>query len=203
MGDREVRRSIRDMDSVKEDQSARTASLRRNIVLTGRLGVGKSTLQARLVTDFGFWTPTTVTTRPIESTDPGMRGIPLADFIADTRAGRLLLPAAFGGYWYAWARADIERLAHSEVPAVLNVRPYTALVLHALLPRTLAVWLWVDDAELERRTSDRHAARDSADARRKQDEIDQQYEDLFAIRVCADDQAVTSILAVSEGSDER
>ena len=36
-------------------------------------------------------------------------------------------------------------------PAVVNVRPYTALVLAALIPGMTPVWLWIDEAELTQR----------------------------------------------------
>lgn len=171
------------------------------LVLTGPTGVGKSTAQRRLCEDFGFWTPRTRTTRQIAAAESEMLHVPEAVFLEQVRAQELLLPALFGENWYAWTRDDIAKLKAGEGQAVLNVRPYTALVLQGLCVDLAAVWLALPPLELSQRRASRGAARDKDESLRKvreaQDLDDSIYESCFSHVLRADDSLLDRLLALS------
>lgn len=133
----------------------------RGLLLTGPTGVGKSTAQAELHERHGFWVPRTCTTRRVESHESDLLHYSQPEFLDAVRAGKVALPASFGGKWYGWLAGDLHALQHGSGRAVLNVRPYPALILQALLEGFIAVWLTVDDDELSRRRAERFAARDT------------------------------------------
>lgn len=85
--------------------------------------------------------------------------------------------------------------------AVLNVRPYTALVLQATLDSFVPVWLTMNDEELARRRGGRHELRDTdlnLRARREiQDREDLVYKSCFAHVCAADDTLIDSLLALA------
>jgi len=130
----------------------------RGLLLTGPTGVGKSTAQAELHERHGFWMPRTCTTRRVESHESDLLHYSQPEFLDAVRAGKVALPASFGGKWYGWLAGDLHALQHGSGRAVLNVRPYPALILQALLEDFIAVWLTVDDDELSRRPSCRKRA---------------------------------------------
>jgi hypothetical protein len=177
--------------------------LARGLILTGALGAGKTSAQDVLVRQHGFWTPTTVTTRPVASDERYAVGVEVVDFTAGVIQRQYILPAKFGAHWYAWSAIDFRRLLEDRLsPAVVNVRPYTALLLSALISDMLPVWIWVNHEELIRRLSHRRAARDSEPSvsaeRKRQDEEDRDYEILFHHRVQSDDNIVRSLLTLLE-----
>lgn len=172
----------------------------RGLILTGPTGVGKTTIQSRLCEQHGFWTPTTCTTRRVETSEHGLICVPEREFIEAVRAGRILLPAAFGGYWYGWPEEDVAALGSGRERAVMNVRPYPALLLQGVLHGLIAVWLTVDATELHRRRSTRHTSRDDdplVRARREaQDMEDSVYMPCFSHTCIANEQAVANLLAL-------
>lgn len=175
-----------------------------SLIITGALGAGKSTAQETLVRSHGFWTPETITTRPVTGDEAGTVRVDYGHFIHRSLEGRYCLPAQFAGQWYAWRREDLARLiACNGAPAVLNVRPYTALALAALIPNLVPIWLWVEKDELERRLADRGHDRDTNRKvrilRQAHDEEDTPYEDLFQHRVCSNQGMIANLLAIARG----
>lgn len=168
------------------------------LLLTGPTGVGKSTAQTVLREQHGFWTPRTCTTRVVEPNESDLLHFSEPEFVAAVRAGDVVLPASFGDEWYGWLRVELTALQHDAGRAVLNVRPYAALMLQALLSGFVAVWLTVDSTELARRRSARLAARDTdhllRQRRQAQDEEDLIYEPCFANIRIADGALVASLL---------
>jgi guanylate kinase len=172
----------------------------RGLLLTGPTGVGKSTAQAVLREQHGFWVPRTCTTRTPEAGEPDLLHFPADRFLEAVRSGEIVLPASFGQEWYGWLTTDLNVLRQNDGRAVLNVRPYAALMLQALLPDFVAVWLTVDDQELSRRRSTRLAARDSDGALRQrrvtQDNDDLVYRPCFAHVYMADARLISNLLAL-------
>lgn len=168
------------------------------LILTGPLGVGKTITQRRLVAEFGFWTPATYTTRQVEQHDVGFVHVSVEDFESGVADGRYVMPAWFGGAWYGWLTADLHRISNpTSGNVVLNVRPYTALLLAAFVPSLIPVWLWTDADELTRRRPGRGAVRDTdqtAHEREAQDVEDQAYGSLFRIKVKVDESVIPSLL---------
>lgn len=163
------------------------------LALTGPTGVGKSTLQDQLVLTTGAWTPPTFVTRPAAGTEKHVQYVDPDSFQQKILQGELVLPQYFGGHWYAWSRNDVDRLKQTDDVAVINIRPYTALALQTLLCNVLAVWLFLDVAELERRRGLRGEHRDQGDLamfRSFEEQRDAQYESLFSVRVRADQHAL-------------
>ncbi len=171
------------------------------VIITGPLGVGKTTIQRELVEDFGFWTPTTVTTRLLENEEKYMRSVSADEFSSGVVNGHLLLPIIFANAMYAFEFNDFQRIngnsAQDDV-VVLNVRPYTALVISAFVPSLVPIWLKVpDDEELERRRLDRNAIRDNSSngmLRNSQDHIDTTYSSFFKETVAVNSDATIKIL---------
>ena len=132
----------------------------RGLILTGPTGVGKSTAQSALQKLHGFWVPRTCTTRQIEAAEK-KEMVPYSHdgFLEAVRAGSIVLPTSFGGQWYGWLAADLLALKYDSGQAVLNVRPYPALLLQGLLEDFRAVWLTLDQSELARRR--RHPSPDA------------------------------------------
>jgi guanylate kinase len=174
------------------------------VILTGPLGVGKTSLQRRLQAEHGFWSPTTHTTRPVDLHEVDLRSCDLPEFETAVRQGSLVMPAQFAGNWYAWDSNALDRMRQPDAKTVVNVRPYTGLVLAALLPRCVPCWLWVDAHELARRRTSRGEQRDTTSearaARERADETDRRYEYLFPHRVCSDERALDIILALAENA---
>jgi len=170
----------------------------RGLLLTGPTGVGKSTAQVALCKGHGFWMPRTCTTRAVEPNEPDALHFPEPDFLEAVQSGEVVLPASFGTEWYGWLKGDLDALQHDAGWAVLNVRPYTALMLQALLEGFVAVWLAVDASELSRRRVGRTAARDTDTAlrsrRQAHDDEDLVYRPCFAHVCTADENLVATLL---------
>lgn len=170
----------------------------RGLILTGPTGVGKSTIQSQLREEHGFWAPRTYTTRFVEPNDRDLIHVPSDHFMQAARDGAILLPVTFGGNWYGWLKDDVDVLRSERARAVLNVRPYPALILQALMPSLIAVWLTLEPAELARRRAQRHAARDDdplvRTRREVQDAEDLVYMPCFKHTCAADDRAVHMLL---------
>jgi hypothetical protein len=117
------------------------------------------------------------------------------------RTGGIVFPAAFGTAWYGWKEEDFAFMRAADGRAVLNVRPYTALVLQATLDGFVPVWLTMNDEELARRRGRRQELRDtdlSLRARREiQDREDLVYEPCFTHVCVADDTLIDSLLALT------
>jgi len=173
----------------------------RSLILTGALGAGKTTLQRALVERHEFWSPATVTTRSVDPNELDVIGVSQDEFRSGVVARRFVLPAKFGGNWYGWRHNDLARIcSKSPKPAVANVRPYTALLLSALIENSVPVWIWVEQSELERRRAERAAARDEINSERlHEDHNDKDFEDLFLERVRSDDHALKKLLNISKG----
>ena len=171
----------------------------RGLILTGALGSGKTTAQNLLVSNHNFWTPLTVTTRDVSGLETFMLSVPFDKFTKGVNEVKYVLPYRFGQHWYAWRSSDFEHLIFSKSKrSVVNVRPYTALLLSAFRTDLIPVWLWVEPEELQRRLTKRADARDTEpelrSLRRLQDEEDRSYELLFSHRVRSDDKMVDSLL---------
>lgn len=171
----------------------------RSLILTGALGAGKTTLQRALVEGYGFWTPATVTTRFVDPCELDVIGVSEGEFRSGVVARRVVLPARFGGNWYGWKSDDLTRMcSKSTKPAVANVRPYTALILSALIENVIPVWLWIEKASLEHRRAERAATRDAISGTRiSEDQGDTDYEALFLEHIRSDDQALEQLLNIS------
>jgi guanylate kinase len=170
----------------------------RGIVLTGQTGVGKSTAQRCLRVEHGFWTPRTCTTRAIAAEELDLFHVPEPDFLHSVRAGSIVLPAAFGSTWYGWKQEDFALMRMASSRVVLNVRPYTALVLQATLDGFVAVWLTTNDEELARRRASRQEVRDTDIdlrlRRENQDKEDLIYQPCFTHVCLANDTLIASLL---------
>lgn len=170
----------------------------RALLITGPTGVGKSTAQEILRREHGFWVPRTCTTRPVEVHETDVVHFDESDFLAAVRGREVLLPAAFGSNWYGWFTADLQLLLTQPGRAAVNVRPYTALVLHALLPDSIAVWLTLDDDALAERRGARGQERDVdavlRERRHAQDLEDNVYQPCFAHVIRADDSLLPALL---------
>jgi guanylate kinase len=172
------------------------------VILSGPLGVGKSSLQRRLQAEYGFWTPTTHTTRPVGASESDLRFCDLASFEDAVRRGAFVMPSQFASNWYAWDAESLHRMRDIVTATVVNVRPYTGLVLAALLTQCVACWLWIDEDELSRRRSTRGEERDISVemrlARERADETDRRYERFFPYRVRCDADALRVILTLAQ-----
>lgn len=174
----------------------------KGLLLTGPTGVGKSTLQATLRTEHGFWVPRTCTTRSVEADERDVTRFDDDVFLSAVRGGDIVLPAFFGGHWYGWLREDLDALSSRAQPAVLNVRPYAALMLCALAHNLVAVWLALEEGELQKRRAGRRAARDTdlttRMRREAEDDNDLVYKPCFANIVTADESAIARLLELSQ-----
>jgi guanylate kinase len=130
------------------------------VILTGPLGVGKSSLQANLVDNLGFWCPQTITTRTVSCSERWYAHVDAQEFLKNAREGKYVCPYYFAGQWYAWVAEDVFRLQVDAKWAVINVRPYTALLLGSLVRSLKPVWLWLEPEELRARLRARNATRD-------------------------------------------
>jgi hypothetical protein len=171
----------------------------RGLILTGALGSGKTTAQLTLVREHGFWTPTTVTTRVVAEHEQFLTRVALEDLISGAVQKKYVLPFRFGQHWYAWPTQDFERLLdNAPGRAVVNVRPYTALLLSAFAFDLIPVWLWTDDQSLRQRLEQRSATRDVDSElsliRQSQDQEDTRYEAFFLHRLHSDDTVIRSLL---------
>lgn len=146
----------------------------------------------------GFWVPRTCTTRVVESHETDLLHFSSPDFLDSVRIYKVVLPAWFGGEWYGWLAEDLQKLQQDTGSAVLNVRPYPALILQALLKDFVGVWLTLDDGELSRRRAERLAPRDTDIQwrmnRQRQDDIDLIYKPCFAHVLEADDGLLANLL---------
>jgi ribose 1,5-bisphosphokinase PhnN len=170
------------------------------VILSGPLGVGKTYAQQQLVVKHGFWRPTEYTTRPVDGGSRTHTQISTEEFTRRVQTGDLVMPALFGSHWYGWPKEDLERIRDGAGQIVIDVRPYTALALSALVRDLQAVWLWVEDEILQRRRSMRRERRDRDEVVRIERELmDKQeaaYEEMFSVRIKADVGVVDNILAV-------
>jgi len=179
----------------------------RGLLLSGELGAGKTTVLNTLVRDHGFWSPKLITTRTVEIEEEGVVSISAESFAADVRNGAYALPAKFGAYWYAWYEEDLHRFVSSNSQKVVaTVRPYTALLLAALSPGLVPVWLWADAGELSSRRKARSSSRDLnpgvARQRDLENEIDKTYEPLFRVRIHSDPDTVRALLKLYNDHDD-
>jgi guanylate kinase len=178
---------------VRASRSGATGAL-----LVGRSGSGKTWVQRRLVEEHGFGSPLHVTTRSVDEGDVATVHVAPDEFFAAVSAGDLIAPMLFGASWHAWPRADFERLCRADEPSVAICRPYEALLLSAVQPRLLPVWLAAPAAVVARRLSARAERRDldaaEAAARRTHDDEDERYRPLLADVVASGDDAVVRIL---------
>jgi guanylate kinase len=172
----------------------------RGLILTGPTGVGKSTAQSALREKHGFWVPRTCTTRLIEANELDLVPYSRNEFLEAVRARNVVLPTSFGGQWYGWLATDLDALRHDPGRAVLNVRPYPALLLQGLLENFCAVWLTLDEGELARRRTSRFADRDTnAELRQRrhtQDQSDLTYRECFAHVCVAGEALVVNLLGL-------
>ncbi len=172
----------------------------RGLILTGPLGVGKSTAQRSLVLDHGFWTPETITTRLVDDGEVGMGHRTPGTFVKQVRSGELVLPTRFGSQWYAWTKRDVAMISRASGRAVLNVRPSTALTIAGLMPSFIPVWLWASEEVLAARRTSRALARDLDQdfrlIREAADQEDRAYEPLFARRAEADPSLIPRLVAM-------
>lgn len=173
----------------------------KGLILTGALGAGKTTAQRGLVDNYGFWTPRTVVTRQVLPAETELSQVELEAFRVGVLKGEYVLPARFGGHWYAWVSADFETLCKpSDRCAVLNVRPYTALVLSTIFRELTPVWLSIDEGERARRLSARAQVRDVEQAqfteRAHSDAEESDYEPLFHYRVLSGPGLIEALLSV-------
>jgi len=169
-------------------------------LLVGPSGSGKTWVQRRLVERHGFWAPLHVTTRVADQADFATGHVEPDEFFAAVASGELTAPMLFGGSWHAWAAADFARLCRGEDRAVTVCRPYEALLLHAVQPRLMPVWLAVPADVVAERLAARSAHRNvdpaAAAARSADDEEDDRYRPLFEHAVSTAGEALGEILGL-------
>lgn len=163
-------------------------------MLSGPMGVGKTTLQAALLRK-GCWCPHLLTSRPVELLEQEhVEHLNRAELIELVRDGRAGAPAFFGDELYAWADTDVTRLHEEPGGAVVTARPYTALLVAAMVPRLIPVWLDLADdlrrARVDGRATSRDLDGELAQRRLVADAEDLAYRELFRVRVTADATAV-------------
>ncbi|WSQ10355.1 hypothetical protein OG604_22810 [Streptomyces sp. NBC_01231] len=170
----------------------------RGLILTGPLGVGKTTAQRILIEQYDFWSPSEATTRKAEERESHLTTHSLDTFTALVKARKLAFPMEFAGNWYAWHSEDLTRMMNEPGKAVVNVRPYTALAMSAILPDMLPVWLWLPDEELMRRRLSRTDQRDRDESMRMRREVrdaeDAGYERMFDRRYQAQPDLIKNLL---------
>jgi len=169
------------------------------VVLTGRIGVGKSTIQQSLL-ECGLPIIVTYTTRLVSAEEVGMSHLPANQFMDEVTSGTLCAPMAFGGQWYGWPRDPFLAAAGGrESNASVTARPYTALLLGSVLNHCRVILLTADSDELERRRANRSALRDLDDSARARLEADEReftaYGGLFKTRVDSGPNAAGTIMA--------
>lgn len=169
------------------------------IILTGRLGVGKSTVQTSLLELYGVSVVNSYTTRPTSAGDPGVVHIEPIEFMVMHSEGRLCAPIRFGGDWYGWMSSDIVTATTNRAfKASVTARPYTALLLGSVLQNCLVVHLAVEEEELSKRRSLRASERDTgpiASSRLAADDAEfVAYETLLPDQVRADSEAASWIM---------
>ncbi len=153
----------------------------KGLILSGLMGSGKSSLERRLVTDYGFRHPRNVVTRAVDlSEDPNYESINEPDFIVGAREGALVFAYRFGKTWYAYRRDEWQQILAADGQGwVFNVRPYVGLLLRSLLASTEAVWLDVDEETRLARVHKRDAPKDTDPERAHQDYLELQYRQLY------------------------
>lgn len=167
--------------------------------ITGGLGAGKSTVQRRLAAEYGFWIPTTVTTRSVGSAEDELTAATSDEFSDQVRLGEVVFPHLFASHWYGWRVEDLERILRGPGLCVLNVRPYTALVVSALNPSVIPVWLAATPAVRALRLADRAEQRDGVgwgDERAQRDSQDSAYEPLFRHRISSATDPIPELLSL-------
>lgn len=168
------------------DVKVARASLSGGVILTGQLGVGKSTVAAHIVDRYQLRLVRSVVTRPLEKGEESEYDHADSEaFICDARAGQIVLPFHFSGNWYGFRRSDWDAAVASEgVGFLFNVRPNVALIISSVLRRSIPIWLFVNDAERRRRLAQRGAGRDAGGGDRlRMDANDAAYEAVFVYRV--------------------
>lgn len=174
------------------------------VLLVGRSGSGKTSVQRRLVEEHGFWAPLHVTTRPVHESDFASEHRDADEFFAAVSSGELTGPMLFGACWHAWSRADFERLCRGDGRGVAICRPYEALLLHAVQPRLVPVWLDAPATVLAERRRARGALRDvdavHGSARGADDDEDELYRPLFTDVVSTERNAVAAVLRLLDGA---
>lgn len=160
----------------------------RLLVISGRLGAGKTTILRALSNDYAVTVPMTTTTRSVSPTDVSLLHCERDEFIRRVQSAELHMPMISGGHIYAWSTDQFNLLREGDRLAV-STRPYTALALESLVPGTLAVWLDVDEPTRLTRLSAREELRDIDDrgsrARTTFDIEDAAYSDLFTTHISA------------------
>jgi guanylate kinase len=177
----------------------------RGIAITGPTGVGKTTIQRRLVRDHGLWTPGVLTTRSVASHEIGVSHIDYPAFERAVPMGSIVFPHYFAGAWYGWTYDDLEQLRHGDGLAVVNVRPYTALVLSAGIFGLEPVWLFAEPytlAERRRRRNEPRDVEESARIRQAADEEEERYAPLIRNHVLSTDTAVLELLRLIGARDD-
>jgi guanylate kinase len=151
------------------------------LVLSGLLGVGKTTLARRIANEVGLSIVPTVATRPVGTDETEFVRVTAEEFERRTLAREVVLPLFFGGNWYGYSRADWERASTvGGAGYIFNVRPQVGLAIAAILDRVHPVWVRVDETTRIARLRSRAAARDFIDARSPEaDKADSVYAPLF------------------------
>jgi len=175
------------------------------VLLMGRSGSGKTRIQRRLVNEHGFWAPLHVTTRPVNDTDFATVSETESNFLAAVESGEIAAPMRFGGSWHAWRTEDLRRLCHGEERAVAVCRPYEALLLSALQPRLVPVWLSAPAPliaeRLQARANERDAGGPQTVERRRDDDEDERYRPFFRDVIASERDAVADILRLVGGRE--
>lgn len=170
----------------------------RGLAITGPTGAGKTTIQRHLVDDHGFWTPSNLTTRSVAEHEVGVEHVEEANFNRGVIDNKIVIPFQFGGAWYGWSSPDYSRLLRQDSnAAVVNVRPYTALVLSATIPDLLPVWLFAEPELMAERRTRRGESRDLDELRARRealDELDLEYVRLFKHQVPSNHETATTLL---------
>lgn len=156
---------------------------KRGLILSGLTGVGKSTLQSRLLNE-GCWAPHLLTSRGIDQTDDDLiEQISYNNFVQKVRSNEIVAPLIFAGNAYGWTRSDFNRLLKQPAGAIISARPYTAMLIAAAIPGLIPVWLDLPERKRGERIAKRGAVRDHdpelATRRLASDADDIRYRDFF------------------------
>lgn len=176
------------------------------VILSGATGVGKTTVQRALVKRLQARTLTTYTTREVEDHETEMVSVLRDDIIGGVKKTQLVAPASFGKHLYAWSKSELKQAQAAETHFILNVRPYTALLLWPFLPNSVPILL---DAPMEviiERRAARGEQRDKSGehledrVRRDLEELEA-YRELFPHIMTTEGEVVEKIIAMVRDAD--